>query len=155
MKKNNPEEYYILQYNRFKKIGGYKYKTKRGELVRNNFEKSAADILYNLNINYQYEPLVKSNNKYFFPDFLINNKIIVECTMWKGEVKAYKLKDKIKYLSDNYKVFILIPKDLYSYYRILDNHLVLGLDEFASVAQTFLTNGEKKEQQVEHTAVTS
>ena len=94
--------------------------------------------MFKLKLNYEYEPLVKSEDKYFFPDFLIDDKIIIECTMWRGEVKAYKLKDKIKILEKRYKVFVIIPKDLYSYYRILDNHLILGLDEFASVAQTFL-----------------
>jgi len=138
MKENKPEEYYKIQYNRFKKIGGYKYRTLRGDFVRNKLEKDSADLLFNLKLNYQYEPLVKSDDKYFFPDFLINNKIIIECTSWRGDIKAYKLRDKIKHLEKKYKVFVLIPKDLYSYYRILDNHLILGLDEFASVAQTFL-----------------
>lgn len=139
MKTNKPEEYYKLQYNRFKKIGGYNYKTKKGELVRNLFEKKVADIFFNLGLDYQYEPLIKSGDKYFFPDFLINEKIIIECTMWRGEVKSYKLKDKISYLEPKYKVFVVIPKGLYRYYRILDNHLILGLDEFASVAQTFFS----------------
>ena len=156
MKKNNPKEYYLLQYNRFKKIGGYKFITNKGEFVRNKLEKDAADLLYALNIPYEYEPLIKSENRYFFPDFVIKNKIILECTSWRGEIKAYKLRDKTKFLKKRYSVFVLIPKDLYSYYRILDNHLILGLDELASVAQTFLAeNGKRKEQQVEHATVRS
>lgn len=34
----------------------------------------------------------------------------------------------------------IIPKPLYSYYQTLDNkHLILGLDDFVPVAQTFLS----------------
>jgi hypothetical protein len=138
MKKEHPEEYYLLQYAKFKKIGGYKYITKRGEKVRNKFEKDVADILNNLKIDYQYEQLVKIGSKYFFPDFLINNKIIVEATAWRGKIKSYKLRDKITELEKKYKVYVVIPKNLYSYYKILNNHLILGLDDFVPVAQTFL-----------------
>ena len=137
MKRDNPKEYHLIQYAKFKKIGGYKYKTDRGEKVRNKFEKDIADVLNKLNIQYQYEPLVNVGNRYFFPDFLINNKIIVEVTAWKGETKAYKLKDKIECLKKKYKIYVVIPKNLYSYYKILNNHLILGLDEFVPVAQTF------------------
>ena len=137
MKENEPEKYYLSQYNNFKKIAGYKYNTNKGEKVRNIFEKQVADILHKLKINYEYEPLIKANNKYFFPDFLINKNIIIECTSWKGETKAYKLREKIKHLKKKYKVFVVIPKNLYSYYKILDNHLIKGLDEFVPVAQTF------------------
>jgi hypothetical protein len=137
MKKNKPREYYLLQYSRFKKIGGYKYKTKNGEKVRNLFEKQVADLLFDLNLKYEYEPLINVGAKYFFPDFLINGKVIFECTAWKGEDKAYKLRDKINHLNGKYEVYVVIPKHLYNYYKILNNHLVLGLDECASVAQTF------------------
>lgn len=137
MKKENPKEYYQMQYNNFKKVSGYKFITKRGHKVRNKFEKQIADILYKFKIEYEYEPLVKSDKKYFFPDFLINNRIIIECTEWRGETKAYKLKDKIKHLKKRYKIFIVIPKDLYRYYKILDKYLIKGLDEFVPVAQTF------------------
>jgi hypothetical protein len=137
MKEEHPEEYYIIQYAKFKKIGGYKYLTEKGEKVRNRFEKDVADTLNKLNINYQYEPLVHANGRYFFPDFLIDNKIIIEATTWRGKIKAYKLKEKIKALEKKYKVYVIIPKNLYSYYKILNNHLILGLDDFVPVAQTF------------------
>lgn len=145
MRNDNPEEYYLIQYSRFKKVGEYKFITKRGEKVRNLLEKQVADILYGLNINYLYEPLVHVGNHYFFPDFVIENEIIVECTAWKGSQKAYKLRDKIEILKSKYKVFVVIPKTLYSYYRLLDkNHLVLGLDDFVPVAQTFpIPKGEE------------
>lgn len=137
MKRENPREYYLSQYSKFKKIGGYKYKTENEEKVRNLLEKQVADTLRKLKIKYEYEPLIKVGRKYFFPDFLIGNKIIIECTAWKGEEKAYKLKEKIEHLKKDYKVYILIPKNLYSYYKILNNHLILGVDEFVPIAQTF------------------
>jgi len=138
MKQNKPEEYYQIQYSRFKKIAGYKYKTKNGEKVRNSFEKDTADKLYELGIKYDYEPLISIQNHYFFPDFIINKNIIIECTMWKGVENAYKLKNKIDILKKRYKIYVLIPKNLYSYYKILNSHLILGLDEFVPVAQSFL-----------------
>lgn len=63
--------------------------------------------------------------------------IIIECTMWRGADKAIKLKKKIKYLKQKYKVYVVIPKTLNKYYEILSQYLVLGLDEFVPVAQTF------------------
>jgi len=138
MKLTQPRKYYEMQYSKFKKIGGYNHKTKRGEKVRNILEKQIANILHKLNINYEYEPLIKSDGKYFFPDFIINKKIVIECTSWKGEIKAYKLKEKINHLKKDYNVFVVIPKNLYTYYKILDNYLVKGIEEFVLVAQTFL-----------------
>lgn len=78
--------------------------------------------------------------KYFFPDFLVNKKIIIEFTLWKGIQKAYKLKEKIDILKRKYSVFVVIPKNLYSYYVTLNNHLILGLEGFVPVAQTFHEN---------------
>ncbi len=96
MKENNPEEYYLIQYSRFKKVGDYKLFTLNGEKVRNSLEKDVADILNKNGIKYSYEPLVRVKDRFFFPDFLINDKIILECTMWRGSDKAVKLKEKIK-----------------------------------------------------------
>jgi len=147
MKKNKPKEYYTIQYSRFKKVGHYKYSTKKGEKVRNILEKQVADILFDLNIPYEYEPLINIGKRYFFPDFLINNKIIIECTMWGGEIKAYKLKEKIKRLKKRYKVFVVIPKSLNRYYNLIKDNLVLGPEEFVPVAQTFLVlKAQEKEQ---------
>ncbi len=137
MKIFNPEKYYQSQFKRFVKVGEYKLKTNNGEKVRNSLEMDTANTLKKLKIGYKYEPLVRIKNRYFFPDFLINNKIIVECTMWRGTDKAIKLKNKIKQLEKKYIVYVLIPKALNNYYKILNKHLILGLDEFVPVAQTF------------------
>jgi len=141
MKNESPREYYNIQYSRFKKVGSYKYTTKKGEKVRNILEKQTADILFEKGIDYEYEPLVNIDKRYFFPDFLVNENIIIECTMWRGNIKAYKLKEKINLLKNKFQVYVLIPKALYTYYKILNNHLILGLDEFVLVAQTFINNG--------------
>ncbi|MFA7708212.1 MAG: hypothetical protein WCX73_04645 [Candidatus Pacearchaeota archaeon] len=135
MKKENPEKYHIAQYEKFKKIGGYKFITINGEKVRNNLEKDTADLLNNLKIEYKYEPLVKSGGKYFFPDFLINNELIIECTEWRGFDKAIKLRDKIKHLKKKYRVYVVIPKALKRYYGILNSYLLLGLDDLKQILQ--------------------
>ena len=129
MKEDNPDEYYRIQYSRFKKVGSYKKRTLRGEKVRNDLEKDVADFLFKKGINYQYEPLVRIGDRAFFPDFLINDKVIIECTAWRGFDKAIKLKDKIEVLKKEFEVFVVIPKALNNYYKILNNHLILGLDD--------------------------
>lgn len=141
MKKEKPNEYYLIQYEKFKKISGYKYKTKNGERVRNKFEEKVANKLRELGIKYEYEPLIRINKKGFFPDFLINKKVIIEATEWNGETKAYSLKEKIKHLEKKYKVFVIIPKHLYSKYKILDDNLLVGLDNLDLVAQLVRAGG--------------
>jgi len=134
MKLTEPRKYQELQHSKFKKIK--QYKTKKGEKVRTQLERQIANELYKLNINYEYEPLIKIGKKYFFPDFLINKKIIIECSSLKGETKAYKLKEKIKHLEKSYKIFVVIPKNLHSYYKILDNYLIKKIEELAKILQS-------------------
>lgn len=129
MKKENPDKYYKIQYENFKKIGGYKYITKNNERVRNEFEKQTADKLKKLGISYKYEPLINIGKKYFFPDFLIDNDIIIECTAWRGKEKSYKLKEKINILGKKYIVYVLIPKNLEKYYTNLKKNLIFDLKE--------------------------
>lgn len=125
----DPKSYYTSQYEKFKKIGEYKYITKNGEKVRNQLEKDTADKLRDMGISYQFEPYIFHKSKAFFPDFLINDNIIIECTAWKGYDKAIKLKNKIDYLKDKYTIYVLIPKALNKYYQILNEHLIYSLDE--------------------------
>ena len=128
MKENSPEEYYKIQYSRFKKIGGYKFKTKNGERVRNLFEKEIADLLFDLGIDYEYEPLVNVGKRYFFPDFIVDENLIIECTAWRGEAKAYKLKEKASCLMEKYRFYVAIPKSLEKYYGVLADCLLVGPD---------------------------
>lgn len=133
MKEKNIREYYLIQYSRFKKIGNYKFLTNNNEKVRNKLEKEVADVLKSLRIAYEYEPLVKAGGKHFFPDFLIDNKIIIECTEWRGYDKAIKLKNKIEFLKKRYKVYVVIPKTLKRYYETLNQYLILGTDNLSEI----------------------
>lgn len=136
-KEQDPKAYHILQYEHFKKIGSYKFVTDNKEKVRNILERDIANILKKLNLSYKYENIVKAGGKYFFPDFLIDNKIIVECTMWKGYDKAIKLADKINKLKDKYRVYVVIPTKLKKYYTSIEKYLVLGIEDFSKLARTF------------------
>jgi len=138
MKKKDVKAYYLSQYDKFKKIAGYKFITENGEKVRNKFEKEVADILKQNKIVYQYEPLVNIGKNYFFPDFLINNKIIIECTMWRGSDKALKLKEKINKLKKEFVVYVVIPKKLNKYYQPVKDNLILGLDNFKRFTKTLI-----------------
>ena len=136
LKREDPKKYYLSQYERFKKIGTYKFITNNKEKVRNKLEKDVADLLKGLNRSYKYEPLVKVADKYFFPDFLIDEKIILECTAWRGLDKAIKLKEKISYLKKNYKVYVVIPKTLKRYYETLNQYLILGIDNIPKMLKS-------------------
>lgn len=127
MKVENPEKYYKLQYERFKKIGAYNFKTERGEKVRNELEKKVADYLFSKKIEYEYEPYLKIQENIFFPDFRYDN-VILECTSWKGYEKASKLIEKInKYEDKNLRPFVVIPKKIKKYYRKIDKYIVTEL----------------------------
>jgi len=129
MKRENIDDYYKMQYNRFRKISKYKFKTKKGEKVRNLLEKETADALHNRKIKYQYEPFIRVGNRGFFPDFLINKNIIIECTAWRGYDKAVKLKKKIRHLKRDYEIYIIIPKALNRFYKSLNNHIVYNIKD--------------------------
>lgn len=124
MKENHPKKYYEIQYNRFKKISEYKFITKKGEKVRNIYEKEIADYLYSLNINYKYEPFVEGKNKPYFPDFLVD-KIVIESTAWRGFDKAESLSKKIKDLEEaGYKVVVIVPEKVKKYYSSINKYLI-------------------------------
>jgi hypothetical protein len=76
---------------------------------------------------------VKARGKYFFPDFLVEDRIIIECTFWRGTDKAIKLKEKIKYFKQKYKVYVVIPKTLKRYYETLNNHLIIGINNIPGI----------------------
>lgn len=134
MKEEKPEEYYKIQHERFKKAAGYKFITANRERVRNELELETANILKNKNINYVYEPMIKVDGLTFFPDFLIEDKIIIECTMWRGYDKALKLKDKITHLKKRYEVYVLIPKKIDNFYQSIKDNLIYDLE---SINTTF------------------
>lgn len=134
MKRNNPEKYYKEQFERFKKVGLHKYKTKRGEMVRNKLEKDTADILFSLKLNYEYEPYILANNSPYFPDFKINNTII-ECTAWRGYLKVKKLKKKLKdFEKEGFNVWFIIPSEIKKFYKPIKDKIIVELTT-ASIAQ--------------------
>ena len=133
MQKNEPERYHVIQYEHFKKVGGYKFKTLRGEFVRNKLEKKIADFFHLNNIKYSYEPITKGLQGYYFPDFQINS-LIIECTAWKGLTKSYSLKKKIEDLnSAGFRVYVFVPPELQHFYKAIDSYLIGSLDELATL----------------------
>jgi hypothetical protein len=129
MKRERPVDYYRLQYERFKKVGEYKLISERGEKVRNTLEKEVADLLHQMRLEYEYEPLVKGKTNYYFPDFKIGS-VMIECSMWRGEEKAYKLLHKIKDLRQKgYLVIVVVPVEIRRFYKVLDKYLVTDLKE--------------------------
>lgn len=137
MKKKSLQRYYKIQYNRFKKVADYKFNTENGERVRNSLERDVANILIRLGKVYQYEPLVRAKKSYFFPDFLVEDKTVIECTMWRGYDKAIKLREKINLLKSRFKVHVVIPEKLIKYYEPIKENLIIGLANFEKVAEHF------------------
>jgi len=139
MKKTNEKEYYLTQYKRFRKIAEYKFKTKKGEKVRNILEQKIANYLKKQKINYLYEPFINANGKVYFPDFRCG-KLIIECTMWRGYEKAYLLKCKIKNLEGaGFKVLVVLPSNLKNFYKPIEKYIISDINKikgvYASVAQ--------------------
>ena len=117
MREKDPESYYKMQYERFKKIGGYKYKTEKNEKVRNILEKKIADYLSQRKISYEYEPFVMINEKAYFPDFKVKDTII-EATMWRGNLKIDRLIEKQKaFTKEGYKFLVVVTESVKKYYK--------------------------------------
>lgn len=104
----------------------------KGERMFNQLEKDVANILLSANVDYQYEPVLKVDQRTIIPDFKTGN-LIIECTKWTNtKVKAMSLKEKIKVLLVRYPYlhFIVITKDT------LKNRYVAHLKGFAEVLST-------------------
>jgi len=124
MKLTQPDVYYVSQYQKFRKIGLYKFKTLRGEIVRNMLEMEVANALFTNGINYQYEPYLKVKQNVYFPDFKVGN-IIIECTAWNGQEKAEKLKEKIQnYKKSNFKTFCIIDEKVIKFYKDIKDSII-------------------------------
>jgi len=124
MKLSYPDIYYLSQYQKLKKMGLYRFKTLRGEIVRNILEMEVANELFKNHINYEYEPYLRINQKAYFPDFKIGN-IIIECTAWDSEEKAKKLKEKMQnYMKCNFKTFLIIDEKVIKFYKDLNEFII-------------------------------
>lgn len=132
MKENNTKEYYLWQYERFKKVGrGYSFALKNGTKVRNILEKKIGNFLSTLPAHFEYEPYVNIKGKVYFPDFKYNN-LIIEVTEWK-----HPSPDKMKilnrkcedYRSANYRFCFFIPKPYRKFYKGLHGSIVSTLPD--------------------------
>ncbi len=124
MRQNHRTDYFKIQYQRFKKVGNYKFTTKKGEKVRNKLEKYIADTIFALNLDYEYEPFLDLGRKVYFPDFKVGN-ILIEGTMWRGAQKAYQLRKKIFELEkERFQVVVVVPSKLEKYYKIIVDYVV-------------------------------
>jgi len=133
MKRESPREYYATQHERFRKIGGYKFRTKRGHPVRNRLELELADCLFLNGIDYEYEPYMRFGKRTFFPDFKVGN-IIIECTAWNGESKARELRGKIAvFKTGGYEATVLVPPNLQDVYKEVREYLVSSPQEVAEL----------------------
>lgn len=123
-KEKDFEKYSKQQYEFFKKISNYKIKTKSDLFVRNWLEKEVADELTRQKLCFEYEPYIRIGNKCYFPDFKICDTLI-ECTAWRGKDKATKLKEKIiDFESNNFRVFVVIPKALRCFYKLISKNII-------------------------------
>ena len=135
MKKNNPELYYKMQHEKFKRIGIDKYRTKKGHLVRNKLELDIANFLYSKGFEYEYEPYLKINNSVYFPDFKIGN-FIIECTAWRGYLKISSIRKKIRdYEKAGFSVRYVIPPEIKKFYKAFKSRIIEDNDK-ATLAQT-------------------
>lgn len=124
MKKENPDEYHKIQFNRFKGAGRYKCKTERGEIVRNQLEAETANIMHEAGINYEYESFLRANRSPYFPDFKIGN-MIIECTEWRSEQKAYKLLKKINdYEAEGLEVKVVVSEKARDFYKPIQKYII-------------------------------
>ena len=74
------------------------YQTKRGEMVRSKSELLIADLLYEMEIPYRYEPRVRmKRGNYKYPDFLILNQKTRQTIYW----EHMGLMDDPDYLNNN------------------------------------------------------
>ena len=95
MKREKPEEYGKIQYERIKQSLSYKHEF-NGQWYRNSLELDVAKILTQNAIEFEYEHLVNCGSRTYFPDFIIG-KLVVECTFWKNvDQKAKDLGEKIQ-----------------------------------------------------------
>lgn len=85
------------------------YETKKGDIVRSRAEMTIADILFNANIPYRYEPEIYIGGERIYPDFLIMNPITKEIYIleYLGLLKkdSYEIRNRdklIKYIKNGY-----------------------------------------------------
>ncbi len=112
-----------MQYNKIKQSLKYKHEY-QGKKYRNLLEVEVAKILTENGVEFEYEPLLKCGDKFYFPDFIFKG-IIVECTFWHDvEQRAKELQQKIdNYLKLDFKTIFIVTSQKYieKYSQLLDN----------------------------------
>ena len=137
MKKEKPQEYRQIQYDRIKQSLKYKHEY-QGQKYRNLLELKTAKILTENKVQFEYEKLLRCGEKFYFPDFVID-KIILECTFWHNiEEKSNELKQKASaYLKLGFEIVIIITTQKYlsDYSRLLENLdvRVITLDDLSGL----------------------
>ena len=124
MREQKPEEYRRIQHERLKKSFNYKY-LYGGHKYRNLLELGVAKILTESRIQFNYEPMLKYAGNFYFPDFVANNNIIIECTFWHdAKQRAEELRQKIgdyKQLEIDKIIIVTSPKQVDEYSKLLEN----------------------------------
>jgi len=86
----------------------------KGEKMFNEMEKEVAEILLKLNLDYEYEKVLKINDRFFIPDFIISSCIIIECTYWSFvDDKSRLLRERFKTILKNTPIekMVLVTSD--------------------------------------------
>jgi hypothetical protein len=95
----DPKRLRMISHLGFLKSTKRKFLGPKGELVFNELEKKVAETLHANGIDYVYEPIISLGKNFVSPDFLLEGKVIIECTEWTDITeKSFLLKTKIKRL---------------------------------------------------------
>jgi hypothetical protein len=90
----------------------------KGERMFSSIEQSVAKLFLQIGLPYQYEPLMIVNKNKYFPDFVIDKKIIVEIFGYSSEKYFQRMKKKLKdYRTLNKKIILIIPNKMNSIYK--------------------------------------
>lgn len=106
----------------FRKIGKRNVIGPKSEKMFNEGERKIAQWLLNRGINYEYEKLIKLNNNFYFPDFLVGDIIIERCGFtWKNYIP--RLKQKIEDYANywNGKIIMVCPENSFQIIKNLIN----------------------------------
>ena len=123
MKNDKPKEYHQIQYDRIKQSLKYKHEY-QGRKYRNLLELEVAKVLTEKGVEFEYERLLKCEDRFYFPDFVFS-EIIAECTFWHDvEQKARELQRKIgDYQKLDFKTVLIVTTQKYieKYSQLLRN----------------------------------
>lgn len=123
MRADKPLEYRRLQQEKIKKSLMYKYKY-GSQKYRNILELAVAKMLTKRGIKFEYEPLVECENRFYLPDFTVEN-VVLECTYWNDvEQRAKELSQKIEgYSKSGFSEIFIVTFQKYrdEYSRLLES----------------------------------